>query len=78
MKNNKQKVSNDFYKWLNEWADFDKHNKCLDSKITIGNDNRPNHITDFGSGYKQAVSDIFNKVRSSLIHPSMSGEKKEW
>ena len=47
--------------WLNSWADFDSHSRCLDSTSTIGKDKLPNHITEYGEGYRQATSDIFDK-----------------
>ena len=48
--------------WLNNWADFNKHNECLDSTSTIGKDKKPNHITDFGRGYHEAVGDFYRKL----------------
>jgi len=45
--------------WVNNWCDFHLHSETLDSKYTIGKDNKPNHITEFGRGYNQAVSDFY-------------------
>jgi len=51
-----------FSEWINGWADFSEHIECLDDKYTIGKEKKPNHITDYGRGYKQATSDIFRKL----------------
>ncbi len=71
----KQKVSKEFWEWINESANFNKHEECLDSKYTIGKDKRPNHITAFGRGYHQAVMDIFLKLDSSNVQKTKKGEK---
>jgi len=52
----------DFANWLDSWGDFHKHVECLDSSTTIGKDNRPNHITEFGSGYEKAIGDVIDKL----------------
>jgi len=66
--------------WLNSWADFNKHSEGLDDKSTIGNDNRPNHITDFGRGYHQAVSDIYKRFGFYYLtkppHKTKKGDTK--
>jgi hypothetical protein len=50
--------------WLNSWGDFYEHEKCLDDKSIITVDGKPknNHITDFGSGYECAISDVITKL----------------
>ena len=57
-----QIVSKEFWNWVNVCEDFNEHKKCLDDKSTIGNDKKPNHVTEFGRGYKQACRDIFDKI----------------
>lgn len=54
-----------FADWLNKHADFDKHSdKTLDDESIIKTKDgfKPNHITKYGKGYHQAVSDIFRKL----------------
>jgi len=49
--------------WLNGWGDFNKHKECLDKKYVITvKKQKPVHITEFGRGYEQAVTDVFNKI----------------
>ena len=45
--------------WINSYGDFDKHKQCLDDECTIGKDMKPNHITEYGRGYHQCISDIY-------------------
>ena len=42
-----------FWKWINTWADMD------DRKEAVIN----NRITDYGRGYKQAIMDVFGRVK---------------
>lgn len=58
-----KKIGSEFLNWLNCWADFDKHKECLDSRSTIGKDKRPNHITEYGRGYNEAIRDICKALK---------------
>lgn len=58
-----KKINCNFFNWLNYGANFSKHEECLDDKFTIGKDKKPNHITDFGRGYNQAISDIWKELK---------------
>ena len=72
MKNKALSVSvykaDEFLGYLNNWADFNKHKRCLDDLYTIGKEKRCNHITVFGEGYNQAVADIFDNYIKSKKH----------
>lgn len=57
-----RKIDVKFIDWLNSWADFDKQEKALDNKFVTA-DGKPNHITEYGRGYKDAVGDIARKLR---------------
>ena len=53
----------DFCDWVNQGCDGDRHiDKRLDGLYTIGKDKRPNHITEWGRGYDQAVTDVFRRL----------------
>lgn len=64
--------------WINRWGDFNKHKECLDSKTTIKvkGGYKPNHITDFGRGYNQAMSDVFDRIGASGILDEVMNTKK--
>lgn len=61
--------------WANRWGDFDKHEECLNGKSEI--DGKPNHITDFGRGYNQAIRDLFEKIGGSEILDEVMIKKKQ-
>ncbi len=44
----KEKVSAKFWKWINKWADLDKHPESMNKNYT--------------EGYRQACRDIFDKI----------------
>ena len=50
----------DIADWMNRWADYSKHPESLDDKI-VTKKGKPNHITEFGRGYQQAVRDICDR-----------------
>jgi hypothetical protein len=58
----KGKKLQELYSWVNGWGDFYIHKMTLDSTHTIGKEKKPNHITEYGNGYKQAISDIFDRL----------------
>lgn len=61
----KGKKLQEFIQWLNAWGDFSKRSEwTLDDYYTIGKgkNRRPNHITEFGEGYNQAISDVWDKL----------------
>lgn len=69
-----------FAEWLNSWADFDKHPDGLDDFFVIGKNNKPNHITKFGEGYREAISDVMTKLGFDFIRfdkRTKTGFKKE-
>ena len=49
----KIKVQIWFYKWVNSWANMDKHKEAVID----------NKITDYGRGYKQAIRDVYDKIK---------------
>lgn len=53
MEMKKQKVKEWFWDYLNNWCDLSEHRQ----------NSLNNKITEFGKGYKQAVRDIFDKVK---------------
>lgn len=61
----------DFANWLNAWGDFDKHDRCLDNKY-VTKKGKPNHITEFGEGYNQAISDIFDKLKIKSVRMTIN------
>lgn len=65
-----------FAEWINGHADFYKHEDSLDFKYTIkvGKEVKPNHITEFGRGYHQAVSDIFGFLYSNKKYEELKKE----
>lgn len=50
-----KKIDGKFVDWINRWGDQDKHHECRDSE---------KKITDFGLGYKQAIRDISDELKS--------------
>jgi hypothetical protein len=55
-----EKQIGEFCEWLNNWADFDLHRECLDSYYVING--KPNHISKYGEGYNQGISDVCKKL----------------
>jgi hypothetical protein len=60
-----------FMDWLNTGANSEKHNDLrLDYLYTIKSKGkiRPNHITEWGRGYDQAINDVFRKLYKNSSH----------
>ena len=53
---NKEKVSLNFWQWLNEWGNFNKHEECSNSKF----------MTEYGKGYEQAIRDVFERIKHDV------------
>lgn len=49
-----KKIDFEFLCWINRWGDEDEHPECHD------NDKK---LTDFGKGYKQCISDIWDILK---------------
>lgn len=51
--------------WLNSWADYEKHDKV----------SKDNKVSDFGEGYRRAVTDIMEKIDGHSIVNRVYGNK---
>lgn len=56
-----------FIDWLNCWAAFNEHERCLDDKFTIKTKEglKNNHITSYGEGYNQCISDVMEWINNA-------------